>query len=304
MGESNLKALVRAVTPPFIWRWMAAIKARMAGQPTVSPAPAPKVEPWHAAPSAGESLLGEEDRRFIETRLDEIEGWLGPHAAYFAAYLLNVQHASGIGGPVLEIGVFAGKFMTLLHYLGRKHGNATVGVDIFTHGPTPGAILRHAEALFGTTAGLALHEMNSAELGPDAALELLGGEPPRAISVDGDHSAEGVLRDLRLSGTILSERGMLILDDVLNPYAAGVAEGTYRFLLDPGCAFVPFAHINNKTFICRRDCHAFYFDAGRRFTVDCADLEIAKHFAWLRATKGAHVVEQDLLGTKVLIFGW
>ena len=88
-------------------------------------------------------------------------------------------------------------------------------------------------------------------------MALLGHERPRAISVDGDHTAAGVLRDLRLSAAIVAERGLLILDDVLNPSAAGVAEGTYRFLLEPGCRFVPFAQIGNKTFVCRREAHDF-----------------------------------------------
>src|SRR5215210_1968752 len=111
--------------------------------------------------------------------------------------MLNAQHAADIKGPVLEIGVFAGKFLMLLHYLGRQHGTITVGVDIFTDS-RPEPILRHAEALFGTAAGLSLHEIDSANLTAETALALLGHERPRAISVDGDHTAAGVLRDLRL----------------------------------------------------------------------------------------------------------
>ncbi|MFL5076797.1 MAG: class I SAM-dependent methyltransferase, partial [Microvirga sp.] len=176
----------------------------------------------------------------------------------------------------------AGKFLMLLHYLGRRHGNITVGVDIFTHSRQE-PILRHAEALFGTAAGLSLHEINSADLTAEATLALLGHERPRAISVDGDHTAAGVLRDLRLSAAIVAERGVLILDDVLNPSAAGVAEGTYRFLLEPGCRFVPFAQIGNKTFVCRREAHDFYLQAGRNFSQDCADLEIVQRFMLRRS---------------------
>jgi hypothetical protein len=201
---------------------------------------------------------------------------------------------------VLEIGVFAGKFLMLLHYLGRRHGNITVGVDIFTDS-RPEPIVRHAEALFGSAGGLSLHEINSASLTAETALALLGHERPRAISVDGDHTAAGVLRDLRLSAEIVAERGLLILDDVLNASAAGVAEGTYRFYLEPGCQFVPFAQVDNKTFVCRRESHDFYLQAGRNFAQDCADLEMAKKFM-LRRADGIHWVEQDLLGVKTLIY--
>jgi hypothetical protein len=297
MRDLGLKALARDLTPPLLWRLMSAIKRTVVERPPPPPPP----ELWQREPRAGESLLGEDDRRFIETRLPDFEGWLGSNAAYFAAYILNVQHASAIAGPILEIGVFAGKFLMLLHYVGRRHGNATVGVDIFVaHEAT--AVLAHADALFGSTDGLSLHEVNSAELTPESALALLGSERPRAISIDGDHTPSGVLHDLQLSASILGDRGVIILDDVLNPHAAGVVEGTYRFLLDPACAFVPFAQIDNKTFVCRRDCHAFYLNAGRRFSVDCADLEVAKTFTVNRSISPI-MVEQDLLGVEVLIFG-
>jgi hypothetical protein len=291
-----LKPFIRDLVPPVLWRLMSAVKWSIIDKPP----PPPVAAPWQGG-ATDPGLLGPDDRRFIETRVPELSGWLNTNAAYFAAYMLNVQHKAGIAGPVLEIGVFAGKFLMLLHYLGRRHGNGTVGIDIFTDSD-PDAIVAYAEALFGSAKGLRLHEMDSADLTPDSALALLGNERPRAISVDGDHTGPGVLRDLRLCAAILADRGLMILDDVLNPYAAGVAEGTYRFLLDPGCAFVPFAQIENKTFICRRDAHPFYLEAGRQFARDCADLPVARKFLETHA-EGAHRVEQDLLGVKTLIFG-
>jgi len=293
----SAKSIVRELVPPVLWRILSKIKGRIQG-----PSPSsqhPPVDPWQGR-EAEAGLLGPDDRRFIETRLPELTGWLDANAAYFTAYMLNSQHAANIKGPVLEIGVFAGKFLMLLHYLGRRHGNITAGIDIFTDS-RPEPILRHAEALFGTAAGLSLHEINSADLTAEATLALLGHERPRAISVDGDHTAAGVLRDLHLCAAVVAERGLLILDDVLNPSAAGVAEGTYRFLLEPGCQFVPFAQVGNKTFVCRREAHDFYLQAGRNFAQDCADLEIVKRFM-LRRSDGLHWVEQDLLGVKTLIY--
>jgi Methyltransferase domain len=195
----SAKSIVRELVPPVLWRILSKIKGRIQGRLH------PPVDPWQGR-EADAGLLGPDDRRFIETRLPELTGWLEVNAAYFAAYMLNAQHAANIKGPVLEIGVFAGKFLMLLHYLGRRHGNVTVGVDIFTHS-RPEPILRYAEALFGTAAGLSLHEIDSADLTAEAALALLGHEKPRAISVDGDHTAAGVLRDLRLSAAIVAERG-------------------------------------------------------------------------------------------------
>jgi hypothetical protein len=142
----SAKSIVRELVPPVLWRILSKIKGRIQGP---SPSlPHPPVDPWRGRESEA-GLLGPDDRRFIETRLSELTGWLDANAAYFTAYMLNAQHAANIKGPVLEIGVFAGKFLMLLHYLGRRHGTITVGVDIFTDS-RPEPILRHAEALFGT----------------------------------------------------------------------------------------------------------------------------------------------------------
>src|SRR4051812_147190 len=165
----SAKSIVRELVPPVLWRIMSKIKGLIQGRP--SPSGHPPVDPWQGR-VADAGLLGADDRRFIETRIPELTGWLDANAAYFAAYMLNAQHAANIKGPVLEIGVFAGKFLMLLHYLGRRHGNITVGVDIFTDS-RPEPILRHAAALFGSAGGLSLHEINSANLTADTALALL-----------------------------------------------------------------------------------------------------------------------------------
>jgi hypothetical protein len=125
----SAKSIVRELVLPVLWRILSKIKGRIQG-----PSPSsqhPPVDPWQGR-EAEAGLLGPDDRRFIETRLPELTGWLDANAAYFTAYMLNAQHAATIKGPVLEIGVFAGKFLMLLHYLGRRHGNITAGIDIFT----------------------------------------------------------------------------------------------------------------------------------------------------------------------------
>ena len=212
----------------------------------------------------------------------------------------KLQHLIGVRGSLLEIGVFQGKFLSLLHYIGRRHGNVTVGIDIFSHS-RPELTISHARALFGTAEDLVLHELNSADLSPSRALELLEGMPPRAVSIDGDHRADGVLKDLRMASVILADRGVLIIDDVLNPTAIGVAEGAFRFLVEPNCEIVPFAYIANKMFACRRGDYEIYLEASRRFTVDCSDLPVAQRFRPSRA-QGTHRVEQEFLGSRILIF--
>jgi hypothetical protein len=106
----SAKSIVRELVPPVLWRILSKIKGRIQG-PSAS-LPHPPVDPWQGR-EADAGLLGPDDRRFIETRLPELTGWLDANAAYFAAYMLNAQHAASIKGPVLEIGVFAGKFLML-----------------------------------------------------------------------------------------------------------------------------------------------------------------------------------------------
>lgn len=111
-----------------------------------------------------------------------------------------------------------------------------------------------------------------------------------------------MLSDLKLCSAILHERGVIAVDDFLNPRAIGVGEGTYRFFLDDGPRpFFPFAYVGNKLFVCRAAAYDLYHDVCLRLVEEYPDLPMCKSFRELRAN-GIHWVDQVLLEKTTVVF--
>merc|ERR1712008_89819 len=75
-----------------------------------------------------------------------------------------------------------------------------------------------------------LHEGSSVELS-DSYLFNLGVAPFRILHIDGGHSVEVVLHDLRVAACTLARGGILMIDDVNNGFFPGVQEAFHRFML-------------------------------------------------------------------------
>ena len=79
----------------------------------------------------------------------------------------------------------------------------------------------------------------------------------------------------------------------------GVAEGSFRFLGSPGCKVVPFAYVDNKTLLCNRDHHRFYFDAARSILDNCPGLALVRAFRRNEAGSRVDLV-QKLAGVDMI----
>lgn len=242
--------------------------------------------------------LSTEDRDFIEHKLPQVVGWLYDSAAFFTTYLMSAQSEKGIRGPSLEFGVYHGKYLCTLLHSALKHQEWVGGFDTFElcH---PETAWTHADAFFGSRKRMALWKGSTHDYTAKQVAGMLG-TPARIVSVDGDHTSEGALHDLNLASKVVLKNGVISLDDVYNSFAIGVAEGSFRFLLTPGCDFVPFAHVGNKTFLCRTEFYPFYFGIACQFVEDCPDLEVVKTFLANRE-KGESWVIQKLLGVEVVL---
>ena len=245
-------------------------------------------------------MLMQEDFHFIQDKLGKIEGWLLDGAALMTLALLRVQDQAGISGFAFEIGVFRGKYLSVLYQGTFDSGVPVVGVDTFEWS-TREETLANFTGAFGEHDRLTLFKESSRTLGAERILEAGGGSKPRFISVDGDHTADAVHADLILSSSLLAERGVIAIDDFLNPNAIGVSEGAYRFLLGPdGASFKPFAYCQNKLFVCRSEDHAFYLEQAWALCNEHADLPALASFHNM-LKNGRHWVEQTLLSAKCLI---
>ncbi|MCP5119937.1 MAG: hypothetical protein GY953_54765, partial [bacterium] len=75
--------------------------------------------------------LADSDLVFIGNQFSLIEGWCLDNAAYLTTALLNYQARRQWPGGVVEIGVFRGKYLSVLYRKARARGAKTLGVDVF-----------------------------------------------------------------------------------------------------------------------------------------------------------------------------
>lgn len=245
-------------------------------------------------------LIDDSDMEFIRTKFPQVEGWCEVESAYFSICILNKQMEMGCGSALLEIGVYKGKYLSVLYQKARRTCLPLVGIDTFQWSSAD-EVTHKFEALFGSTEGLSLVQTDSRHLDAPAVLEMMGGRRASFISVDGDHAAAGVESDLQLAQKVLHTGGIVAVDDFLNPRAIGVSEGTYRFLLESAKSSLrPFAYCANKLYLAEAQYHERYAGAFWALVAELPDLPMIQGFNhWLQMGRG--YVEQELMGSTVVL---
>ncbi len=203
-----------------------------------------------------------------------IKGWLQPEAADLTARLCRLQAALDLRTGVLELGVYAGKYLALLAAQHGGTGLPVVGVDLFIERIGQPVAAEHVPHLVaGITASVVgaapgtvpplLLQASTRDL--DAAA-LLRHCPAgySVISVDAGHEADDVAGDLALAASVLSPGGIVALDDALSLALPGVAEGLFRYLGAAGeGGLAAFATCANKMFLCQPAMHATWLAYAR-----------------------------------------
>ena len=77
------------------------------------------------------------------------------------------------------------------------------------------------------------------------------------IHIDGEHSQKAIERDLKVAANVLSDSGVIIVDDYRHQHFPGIAAGVFKFLnLND---FASFCLTPNKMYICRTVSYSDYF---------------------------------------------
>ena len=196
-----------------------------------------------------------------------IEGWMADEAADLTSRLFHWQRSVQAVTGVLELGVFKGRYLSLLASLAQGTGAPIVGVDAFTSRvgeQIPGPDREYArDAALATVRALAPGSAPPTLIvayTADVEAGTLCGLSPGGysfISVDAGHLAADVAADLALVGQLATERTVIAADDVFNPQTPGVMEGLCRyFAANPRTVLAPFAWAGNKLFLCHWETHA------------------------------------------------
>lgn len=185
-------------------------------------------------------------------RFNHIDGWIDRLTAE-VLYRLSVEQVQlGCRGSIVEIGIHHGKSFIPL-YLGCAADESAIAIDLFEDqganidgsgkGDLP-AFLMNVELVCGSAEGIHVLATSSLDVEPASLLALAG--PARITSIDGGHTTDITRNDLQIAQAITAEDGVIVLDDVFNPFWPGVMSGLCESLRRGELEFVPFAIVPGK----------------------------------------------------------
>ncbi|RZF24726.1 class I SAM-dependent methyltransferase [Paraburkholderia sp. UYCP14C] len=200
---------------------------------------------------------------YIRVRKKEVDGWLARCDGEIFALLLESQLENGINGAVVEIGVHHGK--SFIPMAISNNGRLCYAIDIFENqafnidvsGRGDKDVFTRNLTKFGVDANdVFIDERPSTDVTPDDIKRKVG--RVRFFHIDGGHHFEAALNDLRLAEAVVSDDGVIAIDDVFRPEWPEVSMALFSYLANKTQDFVPFAIGYNKTYLCRRSFATLY----------------------------------------------
>lgn len=244
-------------------------------------------------------MVGSEFQKFLEQYIEPIPGWLHAEATLLTAHLVTVQHDQGLAGPTLEIGVFKGKYLSVLYKLSQPE-ELVVGVDLFVGAADQQKAADRARSNIAAACGeadrLKIVVADSLQLTGERLAEEVGGKL-KFVSIDGGHTRELVLHDLEVTYPHLHPGGIMALDDAFNHTTPGVTEGIADLFFRFKPALAPFAHCYNKLFVTTPEFHGQYLRETLQFLDEAISLPTNERT--LRRRK-----ENQNVGFSPMIFGY
>ncbi len=200
--------------------------------------------------------------------LNNIEGWLSNDALFITEQLFALQRENGWITGILELGVFKGKYLSVLAQQAKEANAPVVGVDAFLEKfglrlaeehkqSAENTILNSVRSLAGSVDNVSLIAGYTHEVSADR----LRGLCPAGysfVSVDAGHDAADVEHDSAIADALMTEQGVAAFDDIYNAVTPGVAEGFFKYMNGDKRNLAPFATCGNKVFVCRPAQHAAY----------------------------------------------
>lgn len=201
-------------------------------------------------------LLSKNLSKYKDNGYEFIKGWCRPQLFGILDIFNNLDFNKR--GGILEIGVHHGKFFLMLNSIVEQKYRS-VAIDLFDNQK-----LNIDNSGFGSYSifceNLKNYDVNGGinvdiYSGDSTDLNFLKRIPVseygyRYISIDGGHTAEHTKCDLTTAENLISNEGVVFLDDILNHHWLGVLNGTVSFLQSRP-TLVPFALGYNKLLLAK-----------------------------------------------------
>lgn len=217
-----------------------------------------------------------------------IAGYTYQVVPYVIDYIENSK-INKSGGGICEIGVHHGKLYMALNCT-VEPGSSSYAVDVFDDQELnidksgEGSHYHFHNNLSNLDKFMGKNTVTIQGDSTDTALDLvnkIGKGTMRYVSVDGGHTAEHAINDLKIAAEIVKNDGVVLLDDIVHSSWMGVVEGAIKYLMfNP--TLVPFAIGGNKLWMCKLS----YYD---------------KYFKLLRESPLARDWDQKLVGRSIVL---
>lgn len=209
---------------------------------------------------------------YRDTGIAQVKGWCQPETISILAELGELQDEAGVTGGSAEIGVYHGKLLIALHLL-RSPGTRTLAIDLFENqdlnldrsgSGDSSELRRNLAANCPDPDAVDPLARDSLDLADDDVLGILQRYGRfRWFSVDGGHTVDHAVNDLRLADRLTAAGGIVVVDDYYNQDWPGVHEGfARRYILDSP-KVVPFLSGFGKLYLTTLGHHKRYFEAMR-----------------------------------------
>lgn len=176
------------------------------------------------------------------------EGWFSRGAAAVFDCLLGLQSRLDVSGNTLEIGVWQGRSAALIALHTRPAGEGCVLVDKFMQREVLDSTLARSGLKVGGS--LSLLPVDSRIL-HNRPLARTGFHSFRWIHIDGEHTARTLTSDLELAHRLLSDKGVVAIDDFFSFMYPQLTEAVFRFLRERPYDFTLFLGGYNKAYLAR-----------------------------------------------------
>jgi hypothetical protein len=167
---------------------------------------------------------------YLAQSYERVRGMSSRFAAAICGHLIRRQSALGIGGELVEIGTFEGRFFIAMA-LGLASGEKALAIDRFDW---PDAGIEGRFLVNCATHGVARDrflswKVDSRGITSHELRERLGERPVRFVHIDSHHSRECLTNDLELLGPVLHRDGIICLDDMLHPGYPMVVSAVFEY---------------------------------------------------------------------------
>lgn len=195
-----------------------------------------------------------------------IEGWFTHLAADITDKLLLYQRTIPMSGHLLEIGAWHG----LSSILWLAHARPKEQVHIFDLEARDPLIanLNRASKILPNNPTYEIYKVSSHQR-PDPEFIAKYYRQFRLIHIDGDHSEAGIYNDMNVCLDLLHTRGLMVIDDFLNPRFPQISEVTFNILRNRSFELALLGSGANKAWIVRTK----FFDWWRSATNISAKFE-------------------------------